>query len=283
MTKGDRTAGFAFGKKFAVFQKAKSAWKKYRLAWCRQKSVSTAAWGALLKEIGKYKERVKAPSARERIKQRWDTVSYTRAKTTVSLSGRVHLVTVCRHRGLDLNVQNGIADITLCHRNARMSAKVGDLIVGITAVALKGEATSDGPRSRWPPVYHAAINDAWPRRRVVWIAAVSSIHDEFAFHADLPYGIRNTAVYKRTRQGERKLQHRRTRKYNDLPKPGRNGPSVVSNSYVRYPSDLQDAPYVPKKHIAMYRRISLGRDRICPAGDAHYYIKLFQSIPAGRK
>ena len=71
-------------------------------------------------------------------------------------------------------------------------------------------------------------------------------------------------MYKRTRKGERKLQDRRTRKYDDLPKPGRNGPSVVSNSFVRYPSDLQGAPYVPKKHIGMYRRISLGRDRICP-------------------
>ena len=153
MTKGYRHAQVAFGNNFKVFKKAKAAWMKYRRAWRRQKYVTTAAWSGLLQEIEKYQNLSAAVSMKKRIKQRWDNVPYTSAKSAVSLNGRVHLVTVCRHRGLDLNVEKGIADVTLCHRKARMTAKVGDLMVGISAVPVAGEPKPDGRGSRWPPAF----------------------------------------------------------------------------------------------------------------------------------
>ena len=168
MSKGGRKEVYNFGKDLALYQRAKKTWTKYRAAWRGQKNVSPGAWKSLLKDIAEYQKDVKSPTATDRIKVRWDTAGYMQLKSEVSLSRRVLLVVVCRHQGLDLNVEAGMGDVTLCHRQARYMAKVGDLLVGISPVFRSGPARYQGAQSRWPPVYHDAINAAWPVRDAPW-------------------------------------------------------------------------------------------------------------------
>ena len=279
MTKGGRSAKYAFGDNKDLYEGAKNCWHQYRDAWRKSKTVSDDQWSCMLEEVGRYKAKVQPRTASDRIRMRWDTVPYAARKTPVSFSGRVLLVTVCRHRGVDLNIENGIADITLCHRVARQTAKQGDLIVGITAVANSKAARPSGANRRWPPVYHAAINAAWPNRRITWMAVATGIVDEHHYHADCPYGMRRTIVYKGGKAGQGSLKDRTVRKYHVLPKAGRNGRTIVSESFVRYPSNLDGAPTVPSEHCRMYERISLGRDRVCPPDYAEYYLSIFEGSP----
>ena len=54
MRKGYHFARIPFGRNVAVFNKAKAAWKRYRLAWRHLDDVSTAAWKGMLKKIQKF-------------------------------------------------------------------------------------------------------------------------------------------------------------------------------------------------------------------------------------
>ena len=89
----------------------------------------------------------------------------------------------------------------LCHKKMRYAAAVGDLAVGITPAPRAGPARDSGPQSRWPPVYHDAINAAGGRRRVVWMAVVSGVVSEELYHANRIYGPRTTCLYKRGAAG----------------------------------------------------------------------------------
>ena len=253
--------------------RAKKVWAGLRQSW-RRKEVSDEDWDEALAILRTYRP-VKR-SASERVKIRWDSdVSgeSQRADPSEPVCGKVHLVTVCRHRGLDLNIENGIGDITLCHMMCRRRAKTGDLVVGITAAPTTGPAKVDGIGSRWPPAYHEAIQANPDDRRIVWMAVVDSVLAERTYHGATPYGRRQTVVYKTAFSG--KLTLRITRKYEKVPVPGRNGPTLIAKSFTRYPANLKYAPFLPKNQIAMLSRIKLGLDRVCPAEYAQYYRDLF--------
>ena len=267
-----RRVRIGFGSDAIAFGKALKEYKRQKRS-LKQRAVSDNEWKRLVSELAAY---APAPTLQsERIKTRWDTVPLLRRISTVYRTGRVHLVVVCRHRGLDLHIENGIGDITLCHMIMRRSVAPGDLVVGMTPVPRKGPPRYSGAGSRWPPVYHAAINAAGGSRRVAWMAVATAVVSEEHYHGDLPYGLRSTCVYKLVGTKRQRLVLREKRRFKELPAPGRNGPTVISTAYVRFPSDLTGAPFLPVSHNVMYRRINLGRDRICPTTHAGYYNRLF--------
>ena len=146
-----------FGRDCKAYKKAKTAWAEYAQAW-QGKAVSADEWATALACMRRYLPESRSHSDRAKI--RWDTVVSAESQRTdpaAPVSGKVHLVTVCRHKGLDLNIQNGIGDITLCHMGCRRSAKVGGLVVAISAVATAGPPKADGIGSRWPPEFNDAI------------------------------------------------------------------------------------------------------------------------------
>ena len=253
--------------------RAKKVWAGLSQSW-RGKEVSDEDWDEALAILKTYRP-VKR-SASERVKIRWDSAvsaESQRADPSEPVCGKVHLVTVCRHRGLDLNIPNGIGDITLCHMMCRRRAKTGDLVVSITAVPTTSPAKVDGIGSRWPPAYHEAIQANPDDRRIVWMAVVDSVLSECTYHGATPYGRRRTVVYK-TALSE-KLTLRSKRKYRRVPAPGRNGPTLIAKSFTRYPVNLKYAPFLPKDQVAMLRRMNFGRDRVCPAKYAQYYRDMF--------
>ena len=85
-------------------------------------------WKSIIAELQTYVPEAK--SASTRVHLRWDTVSLVSDRQSVFRTNKVHLVTVCRHRGIDLNIEDGLADITLRHMQMRHAAAVGDFVVG---------------------------------------------------------------------------------------------------------------------------------------------------------
>ena len=106
------------------------------------------------------------------------------------------------------------------------------------------------------------------------MALIDTVVPEEQYHGNLQYGRRQTVVYKKVRG---KLELRKKRKYLNVPAPGRNGPTLVSHSFTKYPSDLIGAPFLPKGQVDMLKRIAFGRDRHCPDKYSQYYIDLFRA------
>ena len=256
--------------------RAKKEWAGILADW-RGRAVSEEEWKEALATLRTYCP--KRMSHSDMAKVRWGSdvpAVSQRANDHDPLGGNVYLVTVCRHIGLDLNIENGIGDITLCHMLCRRMATPGDLVVGITAAPRTGPAKSVGIGSRWPPAYHAAIQEKPDDRRIVWMALVDEVLPEAVYHGSTPHGCRKTVVYKKGHAG--KLTLRIKRKYENVPLPGRNGPTLVSTSFSRYPADLMYAPFLPKDHLEMLTTINFGRDRVCPPMHAQWYRDLFLSV-----
>ena len=114
------------------------------------------------------------------------------------------------------------------------------------------------------------------RRRIVWIAAVTDKLSEAEYHADLVLDTRNTVVYKWKADA---LAHRQRRKYSEaLYPPGQNGPTVVSTSYTRFPTDLTGAPFLPKRYNDSLTDSNFGRDRVCSPELASYFVSAFRRM-----
>ena len=88
---------------------------------------------AALREAG-HERRTLSEEQRQRVIQRWETCAPARRGTLASLprGGRVLYTATQFHRGVDCNVQDGMADVALCHFVARCAAQEGDILLGIS-------------------------------------------------------------------------------------------------------------------------------------------------------
>ena len=75
------------------------------------------------------------------------------------------------HRGVDLSVEEGIADLALCHLGARQVGQEGDIIVGISPAPASAQRDASDPSVEgvvWPKAYNDVVRRISPRRAAVW-------------------------------------------------------------------------------------------------------------------
>ncbi len=111
-------------------------------------------------------------------------------------AGNVFIVFVKIHVGIDLSVHNNVADVALCHMEARFRAEPGDIVLGVSGLPSKCRPQVRNPRlsQNWPPEYWDSLQTIAPRRAVCWGMLVEKKPTVWQYHADLCEGCRPTAI-----------------------------------------------------------------------------------------
>mmetsp|Transcript_71056 Transcript_71056/g.141178 ORF Transcript_71056/g.141178 Transcript_71056/m.141178 type:complete len:186 (+) Transcript_71056:146-703(+) len=111
-------------------------------------------------------DRTSTEKQRHRDWRRWEMALHARRllaqPRTTSACQRCFVVCVRLHRGVDVNIENGICDMARCHTITRNSALPGDFVLGISASP--GNSPAKDPHDDqkvWPPAYWAALRQSF--------------------------------------------------------------------------------------------------------------------------
>ena len=117
--------------------------------------------------------------------ERWESVIYARRgqPSQSPPKSRIYIyiyITVARmHRGWDMSVQDGLADMAICHHITRCVAQPGDIVVGVIGRA-QGSFIDDpeDDRAIWPRAYWQVVKALGSSLVVCWalrFVGVSSV------------------------------------------------------------------------------------------------------------
>jgi hypothetical protein len=206
---------------------------------------------------------------KSKVLQRWETATAAHGKAFTGLTRNCNIffVSVRMHRGVDVSIENKVADLAFCHYLVRCRAQPYDVISGISASPNAGFINDPAnDKAIWPYRYWKALKSVSSERMVVWALVVSRVRELAAFHVDQVEGPRKTAILKRNSEGELVL---RTRSHVRVPPGGLDpadykGKVLLSTTFHRWASDLECAPIVPKSVRDWLASKHFGLGHRCP-------------------
>ena len=216
---------------------------------------------------------------------KWEHASYERCRRFPILAEwrpRIIVCAVRMHRGIDCNIQNGMADVALGHLSARGAGDEGDWLVGISAIPRKyAPSTPFDDKQVWPPTYWSTLRAFDGDRAVVWMVVAERLLSMADYSKE--YGVygsqkrRRTAIFKKS-SGGRLVVRERAR----VPPGGLNdgdfvGRVVLGRRFLRFPTNLDGAPRLPNSFHdwLQERRFGIGHRTAEPGSRGYAPLRAF--------